>query len=514
MIGYLQKFNNLQQDLKAKVSSPNIMRIIDELEKQYDVNLATVIMKVMVKEIEIEDLPQFFVFEYKFDNTKANDLVDDLKKRVFFQFSGYLGIQAETQEKDFGVKEEDSKTEEWMEKRKQDMATRTSDFFFSPEDEEEIKNLTQKLSTPKEEKKDKSSDKLESIIKELNLNFSSENLKTRFEKILETYLRGVRIRVDVKHTLMKSIGIGGMGMTEEEADNILQIAEKYQADKDAKNMRPLPKIRLVEDRPLDISEIPEEDPFAQEEIPEKENKNKSLEDIQLRDVDYDFSKLATQDDNKIEKKKEQEIKLLDDGDDMLLEEGHKDPVSFQNIETLEQKSIQPSEQTKIQVLEKPKTENPKEEIKIQEPEEDKKSEPMIEKSSINMAESRKMAKSDGKIRMEDVKYVPKILGPIDELREMDLVNFRRLSNNPDEAAEKIKEKLGFLEEENYRQRVAGIKAWRESPINKLYLAIGQESIVHNKSVEAVISEKQSQGNDYLTNQEFEAIMNLNKSLRF
>ena len=497
MIGYLQKFNNLPQDLKDKVSSPETMKSIDELEKQYNVNLATVIMKVMVKEIEIEDLPQFFVFEYKFDNIKANDLVDDLKRKVFFQANDYLGIQEDP-------KKTEAEANEWLEQRKEDISGRTSEFFFSPEDEEEIKNLTKKFSLPKqEEAKNKTQEKLEAIIKTADLNFSSENLEKRFEKILDTYLRGVRTRVDVKHALMKNIGVGGMGMTGDEAEKILRIAEKYKPDKGVQDIKSPPRIRLIEDKALDISEIPEDIYIDSEEV-SKEEEN-SLADDQIRDVGYDFSKLSSQDEEK--KANKEETKLLDDGDDMLLEEGeeeNKPPEIKEEVSGVEQK-----EEIKVNTIKQPEKKTDETQIPVAE----KKKEPE-KKPTINMAESRRMAKSDGKLKMEDVKYVPKLLGPIDELREMDLVNFRRLAQIPAEIAEKIKEKLGFLEEESYKQRVAGIKAWRESPVNKLYLTIGQESIVNNKSVETIISERQNEGKDYLTNQEFEAIMTLNKDLRF
>ena len=40
------------------------------------------------------------------------------------------------------------------------------------------------------------------------------------------------------------------------------------------------------------------------------------------------------------------------------------------------------------------------------------------------------------------------------------------------------------------------------------------SIVKHNSVEAVIAERKNAGQEYLTNEEFNAIMDLNKDLRF
>ena len=103
---------------------------------------------------------------------------------------------------------------------------------------------------------------------------------------------------------------------------------------------------------------------------------------------------------------------------------------------------------------------------------------------------------------------------VDELAEMNLVNFRRLSQSPYEAIKKIEDKVGFLEEDSYKKRLEGIKAWRQSPVNKIYLAIGQESIEQKKTVDTVIEDRKNSGKDYITVQEFNAIMDLNKGLRF
>jgi len=128
--------------------------------------------------------------------------------------------------------------------------------------------------------------------------------------------------------------------------------------------------------------------------------------------------------------------------------------------------------------------------------------------------SRRSELSGGKVRIEDVKHVPRLEGPVDELKNMDLVNFRRLSRSPQEAARKIKEKIIYLEEEKYSKRIEGIRAWRTSPLNKLYLQIGQDSIAGKKSVEEILKARVTGGGEFLTTDEFEAIMALNKELRF
>jgi len=131
--------------------------------------------------------------------------------------------------------------------------------------------------------------------------------------------------------------------------------------------------------------------------------------------------------------------------------------------------------------------------------------------------SRKIIKSEapgaGKVRMDDVK-VPQVLGPIDELRHMDLNNFRRLDKNPGYAIHKIMEKINVIEDDGFDKRMEAVKAWRQSPVYKLYLELGEESMEQKKPVEIIIAERKDREERYLSNEEFSVIMDLNKSLRF
>jgi hypothetical protein len=119
-----------------------------------------------------------------------------------------------------------------------------------------------------------------------------------------------------------------------------------------------------------------------------------------------------------------------------------------------------------------------------------------------------------KPRLQDVKAAPKLVGPLEELRNLNLVDFRRLAANPRLATAKIGEQINLLEQDSFAKRLAGIKAWRTSELYRLYLTIGQQSIKVGRLIKEVISERQKNNQPTLTEAEFEAIMDLNKSLRF
>ena len=97
---------------------------------------------------------------------------------------------------------------------------------------------------------------------------------------------------------------------------------------------------------------------------------------------------------------------------------------------------------------------------------------------------------------------------------MNLVNFRRLAPDPESAAQKIQDKIELLEEQGFNQKVAGIKAWRRSPLNQLYLALSHEAFAMGEDMAVILEEKKSVGGETLKPREFEAILQLNTRLSF
>ncbi len=119
----------------------------------------------------------------------------------------------------------------------------------------------------------------------------------------------------------------------------------------------------------------------------------------------------------------------------------------------------------------------------------------------------------GRAKMEDVAFKPRLVGPVEELKGMSLVDFRRLSPKPQVTADKIYAKIELLSEEGYDKKIMGIKAWQASPVNALYGAILNEGMEKAKPVAEVIASRQSAGQETLTPEEFKAVMELSKRLR-
>ncbi|MFH1089071.1 MAG: hypothetical protein V1716_01455 [Candidatus Uhrbacteria bacterium] len=108
----------------------------------------------------------------------------------------------------------------------------------------------------------------------------------------------------------------------------------------------------------------------------------------------------------------------------------------------------------------------------------------------------------------------KLAGPIDELQNLTLEEFRRLSSDPKEAKLKIKDKIDLLEEQGMGQKILGIKAWHSSPVSRLYLEMTKTALLSGKTIEDISAERSRLNQETLSSTEVKVINELNGSLRF
>ena len=115
--------------------------------------------------------------------------------------------------------------------------------------------------------------------------------------------------------------------------------------------------------------------------------------------------------------------------------------------------------------------------------------------------------------ISDVKFTPRLTGPVEELRALTLKDFRRLSKDPREATLKIKDKIDLLDDLGFEIKTQGIKAWQDSEVNKLYLSMLRGGL-EGKPILDVIAELEKKREPALNKDEFAAIMELNRTVRF
>lgn len=471
MFDYLQKYNTLPKEIRDKASSPAILASLEEIERRYGVPLAAIVMKIVIKEIDVNRLPIYIAKEFNLDEEKSGKLAEELKEKILFNLKDYLQIKKEIIPplvKNDAIKDSN---------KAGITSVSNSSFYFSPEDEREIMELSKKINNYGDIglAAEKLEEKLETIIKKTNINFGSELLKDRYKNILRIYLRGIRNKIGTRVTLMKPIQSGGLAFDGDSADTVLKIV--------ADEMDNLIKLKIEPPKKITLPE----DSLARPE------ENKDLKTVGLRDVGYKFEPK-----NKPEKPKDF-ISILDTSHELA------PPTPMIAEEKLA--VVLSGEPEKKEIKNITKTE---ESAQIAPPEAPIKKEESPSRPIVDLKVSTSPA---GKIKIEDIKVHSKIMGPIDELKFMNLVNFRRLNNDPFAATDKIKAKINLLDEE-YSKRVEGVKAWRVSPLNRLYLKMGEESIATKKGIDDIIEQYKKDGTEYLTDKEFEAIIELNRALRF
>ncbi len=117
-------------------------------------------------------------------------------------------------------------------------------------------------------------------------------------------------------------------------------------------------------------------------------------------------------------------------------------------------------------------------------------------------------------KVADVKAPPRVMGPLDELRSLSLIDLRRLAPQTKEALEKLKAKFELLSEHSIAKKLEAVRAWQASAVYKKYLDLGRESIISGQSVAQVITTQQARGEEALTEDEFNELADFNSRIRF
>jgi len=407
MLNYLEKFNSLSSAIKQQVSTPAVLASISEIGKRYQIDLANIVMRIMIKEIDVRYLANYFMEQHGFDQARAQHLENELKEKVLADVMNYLYrkpiIPPATD--DQGVPLTDNEDDYWQ-------------------------------------------NRIDKIITDANLSLGSSDLDRRLHNILLTYLKHVRDRLATIDALTKAFDSGGIGLDKQSAINLLTAVDGQQPNQDLEVRRPS-RIPVPEDRAM-----------------------------HSRDADYD-----------------------------LVRELAKKQAAVATTPVLA--PLTPAVQPEPAPVAKPQ---PKPEIP-QTPV--PKPQPPVPKPQPIAKPIEKMRKTEsGKIKMDDIQGPPKVFTPVDELRYLTLKNMRNLDKDPWQAIEKIKAKLEALKKEDYGNLVAGIKAWKQSPLHKLYVDIYQVGLNSGQPAQAVLQAKLQQDPNSLTEQEFEAIIKLNQDLKF
>jgi hypothetical protein len=111
-------------------------------------------------------------------------------------------------------------------------------------------------------------------------------------------------------------------------------------------------------------------------------------------------------------------------------------------------------------------------------------------------------------RLDDVKFIPKLVSPIDELGGLTLTDFRRLGRSPKDAISKIINKLDLLGMESITQQSAGVEALKRSELYGTYSDIMKESLMKGRPPLEILNTMKT-----MTPEEFSSLVELNKLIK-
>jgi len=326
----------------------------------------------------------------------------------------------------------------------------------------------------KESAKKREDKAIDSMIGEVTVSMSDKQ-KKRLRDVMRSRLKNIRDAVDTRLALSRSDVSGGVGLFDSDASDVSLIIEHYVRD----------------------------------EWKEKE-KEVMNEGRKVTEIDTEEEKVILK-----EPKAQVPVQIVQDtalGNDIV-------PDSIPGIKREEEKESAPVKKEKVKEVETV-IEQTSRVAPVNIPTHAPKTEPTPPLEESHKAPIKKEERVEG----DYLQQIPQIdntkskmplhlVGPIEELQEMTIEEWRKLYKNMNEAQTKIKEKIDRLGKDSFSKKLNGIRAWQNGEIMKLYLLIGKASIEKHMGIDAVAEKLKADNKQYLTDQEFHAIMDLNKELR-
>lgn len=558
MFDYLQKFNSLPQDLRDRVSSASAMLAIADLESQYRVDLAMTVMKVMIKSIAVKDLPVYFMSDLGLAREAAESLTADLKAKVLFAAADYLGLSSAKRAFDLDKDIEVLLKEAGLSLASANLISRFKNIIATY-----FRGIRSKIDTRNSLAKDAKIGGLNLSPVEIDRVFRAcDHLRSHgltasapapsaptgsavpAAAPLKVATAPARPTTPV-HPVMPAHPVVPPHPVAPAEYDLKQALSRGEV-KRPETTKPLaqPEIKAPAaplDLPLAVPEeaLPAPAKQVQSKTPEQVAISKSVPSKSaelkpapkpspvapsaIHSASPAIHPVTVRANSSLSPLKppvksvtppivQAPSRLTKVGFWSRLFKGRK-PADASKIAKekapLKTAPSKPAPILKSAPTSKP-TPAPVLPVKVVPP----KATPVATPVSPIVSANRPAPASANRPQLHDIKPMPKIMGPVEELQFFDLVNFRRLSPDPNATTAKIFAKIKLLEGDGYDKMVAGVKAWRQSPVNRLYLRLGQEAVAKGLSLRDAIDARQKANQDYLSLEEIKAILNLNNKLIF
>ena len=460
----IAQFVKLPPHVKTAVSSAQAIERLESIESRYNVKLADIVMRVAVKSLPVSALQAELERRLHVSADTSKQIAKDLTTRIFSQISGYLGflvsaspdtalLSSPAHEHSLGIEGKDPE----IEKHEANLA-------YAPQDTSyDVDRLVNQL------------------IDLLGIGLDHV-MEKRFKTLVESRLVDVRDKTMLKEQMIRSTKIGGMGFSQAQSIQILPIIEQAWEDIHKKHLKIKEEIEVHKHPAQALApQIAKHPTIAQQHI--------------------ETSTVTTKDEKPSESSKTEPISVPE----KIITPPTPIVPPTQIIPPPIVPPIGPVPGKKEEVTAPENSPEKEEEMPLPKPKHDI---PQF------MPKVRRDFESSEKKMVQDIISPSKLVGPIEELQEMAVEDFRHLGDDPKESADRLKEKIHMLEKESFGRRSQGINALRSSPLMKEYLDIGRSSIENTRDIKQLIADRLAKNAQSMTSQEFDAISEVNSSLRY
>lgn len=339
---------------------------------------------------------------------------------------------------------------------------------------------------------------LREVLSQIGVTFDKPELTNRLEFLLNSYLRGVRTKEQIVSTMGRSVKVGGLEMSETRATEILAAIDEKKGEISFDSAPFVEAKSLVTSAPQAASELAPLPIKSATPLPENVQSFKQLMAAERQRQEAERALLAEQDKADLAKRYASLTGKVPTTTHPSLES---------RGDSLASVSLAVSKREELAKSAAKHDETAKAVLRQAAP----RPTPVLPKLS---QPSVPPSQAGERPQVADVKYIQKLVGPIEELKTMTLVDFHRMGSDPDQVVMKIQDKIDLLKGEAYEKMIQGVKAWKESAVYRLYVAMSGEALRTGKPIETISNEWKAQGKETLTAAEVKAIVRLNTSLRF
>jgi hypothetical protein len=377
------------------------------------------------------------------------------------------------------------------------------------DEEKEIEEITRRMPQPSVLEETVLTRAVDMVAKGLSWKPTDSYLMNRLKNTISTRLRDVRSRNEVFIKLIRDDKVGGLGLERKQAEQVAEEIEKgYQQyrgsvaedEKQKVKQQMVEQEQKVEERKRRDSE--EHAKWYQEKIKAKQRSvNSGLELLKV------IARGETTPIHPLDAKEEAKERALFG---RLVEASKTGAVSdtTQAMRTLATAFKEGNAGSQKKTTSAPV---------VPAPDARPKTAPPTVKVSVETARMAERTKASAKTKIQDITPANRangttLSGPMQEIGQMTLERFRRLSSDPKGAMKRILDLVEVLGHESYERKIAAAEAWRSCPLQKQYLELVAAAFLGKKSVTDVAAEKRAKGEMSLTPEEISAIIDLNRAL--